>query len=122
MPAHPPLQNRANPSQDFAGSRVAPATVDQLQTLQRRSFGHRNLRTYVVVVADPRSAACRAVENSIEQLASGLVHERAVVVMALDTADPAAAQFAARILSIGSLPAVLVYPEGAPGFLAYKGE
>jgi len=100
---------------------VVPASLEQLQVLQRRSFGHRNLRTYVVVVADPRSTACQAVESSIEQLASGLEHERGIGVLHLNVAEPAAAQFAGRILNVGSLPAVLVYPEASPGFLAYRG-
>jgi hypothetical protein len=101
---------------------VAPASAAQLQALQRRSFGHRNLRTHVVVVADPRSAACRAVEAPMETLASGLAHERAIGVLALDVSDPEAAGFAARILGVTALPAVLVYPEAAPGFMAYRGE
>lgn len=101
---------------------MAKAGLPAAQALQRRSFGHRNLRTYVLVVADPRSAACRAVEAPIEQLAAGLAHERGAVVMALDASDPAAAAFAGRMLNVGSLPAVLVYPEAAPGFLAYRGE
>lgn len=101
---------------------MVPASLQQVQVLQRRSFGHRNLRTYVVVVADPRSPACQAIEPPIEQLASGLAHVRgALAVMHLDASDPAAAQFAARILNVGSLPAVLMYPEAAPGFLAYRG-
>ncbi len=119
MSQHQPPVHHA--STDYAGSRVLPANVQQLQVLQRRSFGHRNLRTYFVVVADSRSTACQAVEASIEQLALGLGHEGGIAVMALDAADAAAAQFAARILNVGSLPAVLVYPEGAPGFLAYRG-
>jgi hypothetical protein len=106
---------------DYPGSRVTPASLLTVQTLQRRSFGHRNLRTYVVVVADPRSAACRAVESPLESLASGLAHERGAAVLSLDASLPANAAFASRILGVGALPAVLVYPEAAPGFLAYRG-
>jgi hypothetical protein len=76
----------------------------------------------VLVVVDPRSAACAAIEAPVETLASGLAHERGVTVMALDVSNPEAAQFAARILGVTALPAVLVYPEAAPGCLAYRGE
>ncbi|KAI8462631.1 MAG: hypothetical protein J3K34DRAFT_462828 [Monoraphidium minutum] len=106
---------------DYPGSRVLPASLPTLTALQRRSFGHRNPRTYVVVVADAASPACRAVEAPLEALASGLSHEPGAVVLALDAARPAAAAFAGRILNVGSLPAVLVYPEAAPGCLAYRG-
>lgn len=118
---HPHTQKNAN-NTDYAGTHVARVTQEQVQTLQRRSFGHRNLRTYVVVVYDAKSPACRAVEASVEALASGLAHERgAARVMALDASDPSAARFASRILHVGALPALLVYPEGSPGFLAYRG-
>ena len=115
------IQRAALPS-DYPGSRVVSVGLPQMQALQRRSFGHRNLSTYIVVVADADSPACVAVESPIEALASGLAHERAFAVMHLDVRDRAAAQFASRILHVGTLPAVLVYPEGAPGFLAYKGD
>ena len=118
-PTHAP---RGRPRRaGYPGSHVLRAGLPTVQALQRRSFGHRNLRTYVVVVADARSAPCVAVEAQLEQLASGLGHEAGVAVMALDAGQPAAAAFAARILNVGSLPAVLVYPEAAPGFLAYRG-
>jgi hypothetical protein len=76
----------------------------------------------VLVVVDLRSAACAAIEAPVETLASGLAHERGITVMALDVSHPEAAQFAARILGVTALPAVLVYPEAAPGCLAYRGE
>lgn len=117
----PHLSLRLTLPSGYADSAVLPTGLPQLQALQRRSFGHRNLRTYVVVVADARSPACQAIEAPVEALASGLRHERRAAVMAVDAADPSAASFAARILNVRRLPALLVYPEGAPGFLAYKG-
>jgi hypothetical protein len=64
---------------DYDGSSVVPMPLPVAQTLHRRSFGHRNQRTYALVVYDPAAPACAAAENGVEALASGLRHEASLV-------------------------------------------
>lgn len=58
----------------------------------------------------------------VERLAAGLRHEQAFVATALDVSQHDAAHYAGHILGISSVPAVLLYPEAARGFLRFLGE
>lgn len=51
----------------YDGSAVARTSLSELQLLHRRSFGHRNARTYLVVLVDPSVPACVAIEQQVGQ-------------------------------------------------------
>lgn len=57
----------------------------------------------------------------VERLAAGLRHELSFVAAALDVSDQKAANFAASMLGVQQVPAVLLYPEAARGFLKFLG-
>lgn len=44
--------------------------LDRAQTLHRLSFGHRNKRTYVLVVYVPHSEACQGIEMQVGGIAA----------------------------------------------------
>lgn len=58
---------------DYDGSSVKQLSVRELELLHRLSFGHRNQRSYLVVLYRPDSAACQAFEAEVGAAAAGLV-------------------------------------------------
>eukprot|EP00775_Hariotina_reticulata_P012097 gene12097-12236_t len=120
-----PRLNLAPPGQvqraDYQGSCVRRLSLEELQLLHRLSFGHRNQRSYLIVLYTPGSSACQAFEQEVERLATGLRHEPAFVAAALDVSPAAAAQFASAMLGVTNVPAVLLYPEAARGSLKFLG-
>ncbi|KAG2485472.1 hypothetical protein HYH03_015848 [Edaphochlamys debaryana] len=108
----------------YEGSAVSTIQLESYKIFHRLSFGHRNGRTHVIVLYDPASATCRAMEYEIERLALGLAHARSVSVARLNAADPEARAFLAAALPGSTerhrLPGVLVYPEGATGYFRLK--
>uniref|UniRef100_A0A383VFU6 Thioredoxin domain-containing protein n=1 Tax=Tetradesmus obliquus TaxID=3088 RepID=A0A383VFU6_TETOB len=106
---------------DYEGSCVRQLSLEELQLLHRLSFGHRNQRSYLIVLYTADSPACQAFEQEVERLASGLRHERAFVAAALDVSQQKAATFASNMLGVSHVPAVLLYPEAARGCLKFLG-
>lgn len=74
-----PLRPVAPARADYQGSSVLSLPLEAAQALHRHSFGHRNQRTYALVVYDPACPACTAAEGPVEALASGLSHEPGLV-------------------------------------------
>ncbi|GLC37454.1 hypothetical protein PLESTF_001450600 [Pleodorina starrii] len=109
----------------YDGSCVSTIQLDSFKIFHRLSFGHRNHRTFVVVVYDPASPSCRAAEYEVERLATGLRHAPSVVVAKLNAADPDTRAFLSgtfpSISLTDQLPAVLLYPEAATGYIRLKG-
>jgi hypothetical protein len=60
---------------DYDGSSVKQLSVRELELLHRLSFGHRNQRSYLVVLYKPDSAACQAFEAEVGAAASGLIQQ-----------------------------------------------
>ncbi|GIM14183.1 hypothetical protein Vretimale_17117 [Volvox reticuliferus] len=108
---------------DYDGSCVSTIQLDSFKLFHRLSFGHRNHRTFIVVVYDPSSPSCRAAEYEIERLATGLRHSPAVQVAKLNAAEPDTCAFLAATFPglRDRLPAVLLYPEAATGYIRLKG-
>lgn len=52
-------------SADYPGSCVSTIQLDSFKVFHRQSFGHRNHRTFVVVLYDPASRACRKAEYEV---------------------------------------------------------
>ena len=52
----------------YDGSSVRAIQLDSFKVFHRLSFGHPNPRTYVVVVYDPASRACRRMETEVGPL------------------------------------------------------
>ncbi len=50
---------------DYPGSCVSTIQLDSFKVFHRQSFGHRNHRTFVVVLYDPASRACRKAEYEV---------------------------------------------------------
>ncbi|KAG2426981.1 hypothetical protein HXX76_012765 [Chlamydomonas incerta] len=109
----------------YDSSAVSSIQLESFKVFHRLSFGHRNARTYVIVVYDPASRACRAMETEVERLATGLRHCPTVRVAKLDASSPEAAAFLNAAfggrLAERRLPAVLLYPEAATGYVRLKG-
>jgi hypothetical protein len=58
---------------DYDGSSVKQLSLRELELLHRLSFGHRNQRSYLVVLYKPDSAACQAFEAEVGVAVSGLI-------------------------------------------------
>lgn len=56
------------PHADYSGSSVKELSLRELELLHRLSFGHRNQRSYVVVLYKPDSPACQAFEAEVCRL------------------------------------------------------
>lgn len=52
-------------SADYSGSSVKDLSLRELELLHRLSFGHRNQRSYLVVLYKPDSPACQAFEAEV---------------------------------------------------------
>lgn len=50
---------------DYQGSHVKKLSLEELQLLHRLSFGHRNQRSYLVVLHQPTSKACQELEAEV---------------------------------------------------------
>jgi hypothetical protein len=50
---------------DYSGSNVMDLSLRELELLHRLSFGHRNQRSYLVVLYKPDSPACQAFEAEV---------------------------------------------------------
>lgn len=53
------------PHADYSGSSVKELSLRELELLHRLSFGHRNQRSYLVVLYKPDSPACQAFEAEV---------------------------------------------------------
>jgi hypothetical protein len=56
---------------DYSGSNVKQLLLRELELLHRLSFGHRNQRSYLVVLYKPDSPACQAFEAEVRSLLLG---------------------------------------------------
>jgi hypothetical protein len=50
---------------DYNGSYVRQLSLEELQLLHRLSFGHRNQRSYLIVLYQADSPACQAFEQEV---------------------------------------------------------
>lgn len=63
----------------YDSSAVATIQLESFKVFHRLSFGHRNPRTYVIVVYDPASRACRAMETEVRTcLGPQIIHRGAL--------------------------------------------
>ena len=101
---------------------VKSIDLDSYRLMHESSFSHRNLKTYMVAVIVPGSSQCRAAEEEFSRLANGLRHEQHIVLATMNALESREHfSFCTSTLQIKSYPAVLLYPEGSPGMLRYKG-
>jgi hypothetical protein len=114
QPTNPPASPRCPPHQqqrtlsppDYDGSAVKQLTLQEVQLLHRLSFGHRNQRSYLIVVYQADSPACQALEAEVGVLSWALHSGGGCLTHSSSTADtwvannataaPAAAGGAAR--------------------------
>lgn len=52
-------------SADYQGSSVRQLSLEDLQLLHRLSFGHRNQRSYLIILYRSDSPACQAFEQEV---------------------------------------------------------
>jgi hypothetical protein len=55
---------------DYDGSYVRQLSLEELQLLHRLSFGHRNQRSYLIVLYQADSPACQAFEQEVRSSSS----------------------------------------------------
>lgn len=72
------------------------------QNMHRLSFGHRNRRSYVVIVYSPKSADCAAIESEIERLAAGIKHDRSIAVMRVNAELQGNRALVQQLLQVGA--------------------
>lgn len=58
---------------DYKGSYVRKLSLEELQLLHRLSFGHRNQRSYLIVLYQPDSKACQEFEAEVRLLHTCLI-------------------------------------------------
>lgn len=97
--------------------------LDSYRVVHKNSFSHRNLKTYVVAVIAPGSRQCQAAEQELAVLASSLQDQPYVVLATLNAMESREhLAFCTSTLQVKSYPTILLYPEGSPGMLRYKGD
>jgi hypothetical protein len=102
---------------------VKSIDISSYRLMHKNSFSHRNHKTYIIAVVSPGSSQCLEAEEELAKLANSLKDESHIVLATLNALESSEHfSFCTSTLQVKAYPTILLYPEGSPGMLRFKGK